>query len=90
VIICVQCHAYIPDDGLVAHMRWHEEQRNASVLIDAALALASAHVENLIDRMYNAEKQIEALVNRVYLLERHGSRILPPTGDPQSHHHQME
>ncbi len=89
MIICVQCHVYIPDESLVAHMRWHDEGRTADVSKEAELSIFHAHQENLIERMYRAEKQIEALTNRVYLLERHNMG-LSPSGDPLSHHHQME
>jgi hypothetical protein len=40
------------------------------------------------ESQHDLEKKIEALTMRVYFLERHNGG-LPPTGDPQSHHHQM-
>ena len=87
MIICVQCHVYIPDESLVAHMRWHDEGRTADVSKEAELSIFHAHQENLIERMYRAEKQIEAALARIYFLERE-VRGLPPTGDPLLHHHQ--
>ncbi len=63
MIICIHCHAYVPDESLVMHMRWHETQT-------AVAEMAHAHQENLIERMHAAEKKIEALGNRVHLVER--------------------
>ena len=39
------------------------------------------------ERIHAVEKQIEALVARIYFVER-GKMGLPPTGDPRGHHHQ--
>jgi hypothetical protein len=80
--ICTECMAAVPVRMEEAHMRWHELEENLKLLVNTYQA-------SLVERMYAAEKQIEALVARVYFVER-GRMGLPPTGDPQGHHHQVE
>jgi hypothetical protein len=70
VIICVHCHAYIPEDNVVAHMRWHDDFRDTLSALQATVLMHSAHQENLIERMHSAEKKHEALASRVHLVER--------------------
>ena len=79
---CSTCFAYIPRDNIHAHRDWHLAQ-------EARETLAYAHQENLIERMHTAEKQIEAAVARIWIMERNAGG-LPHGSDPLSHHHQME
>jgi len=81
-VICLECRATIGEDYLTAHLRWHQIQ-------EARVDMAHAHQENLIERMYKAEKQIEALLARCYLLEQKNLGFRTGS-DPTSHHHQME
>ena len=66
--------------------------------IVCALCFASINDQFLVDHMrwheyqgenaHTVEKQLEAAVARIWLLERNQMGH-PPTGDPQGHHHQM-
>ena len=62
-MVCLECQALVRMDFVAAHMRWHEvEKLNQQML--------HLHVENLIERMHTAEKQVEGLLARAHLIER--------------------